>query len=123
VLFGDRVIQLSSDLAQLPTSASKLPEMKLILFFNSTNMNSNQQQITKVTLPLSKLLDFMNSSFKCHSCNSFEGKKITLERYGIASTIYFDCMNCGAATSRQSDLSNNLESKWSAKPPATNFKD
>jgi hypothetical protein len=102
VLFGDHVIQLSSNLAQLPNLLQSFPKRSSFFFFKYMNMNSNELQITKITLPLSKFIEFMNSSFKCHSCNSVEGK-IMLERYGIASSIYFDCIICGSATSCRAD--------------------
>jgi hypothetical protein len=65
----------------------------------------------------------MDSLFKCRSCSSAKGKKITVERYGIATSIYFKCENCGSASSCRADLTNDLESRWAAEPPATKFKD
>jgi hypothetical protein len=109
--------------AQLLASASKFPETKFILHDPNTNTSMNEEQATNVTLPLSKLLEFLNTSFKCGSCNSAQAKKITLERYGIASSIYFKCVNCGLATSCRADLRYDLETKWESKPPAKHFKD
>jgi hypothetical protein len=109
--------------AQLPTSDSKFPETKFILHDPHANTGTNEGQATNVTLPLSKLLEFLNTSFKCRSCNSAQAKKFTIERYRIASSIYFKCVNCGLATSCRADLRHDLETKWESKPPAKHFKD
>jgi hypothetical protein len=98
----------------VPSSA--FPETKFVL-------TRDELQVTNVTLPLSKLLEFLETSFKCRSCNSVEGKKFTQERYGIATSIYFECVNCGLATSCRADLTNELESKWASKPASKHFKD
>jgi hypothetical protein len=80
----DTDIRVSELPAQLLTLASKFPETQFILC-DPTNTSMNEQQVTAITLSLSKLLEFLNTSFKCCSCNSAQAKKFTLERYGIAS--------------------------------------
>ena len=81
--------------------------------------------IQNITIPLSKLIEFMHNSFKCRSCNSFTLKQFTVERYGIATSLYFECMNtdCNNQTCCRGDLSNDLEEKWAAKPARKKFKD
>jgi hypothetical protein len=112
----DPPIQPPSAPARLPSSTSQFPETQF-------QLPSSELQMTNVTLPLSKLHDFVDSLFKCRSCSSAKGKKITVERYGIATIIYFKCENCGSSSSCRADLTNDLESRWAAKPPATKFKD
>jgi hypothetical protein len=83
----DTDVHVRESPAQLPTPGSKFPETKFILHDPNTNTGTNEGQATNVTLSLSKLLEFLNTSFKCRSCNSAQAKKFTLERYGIASSI------------------------------------
>jgi transcription elongation factor Elf1 len=112
----DPPIQPPSAPARLPSSIAQFPQT---LF----ELPSSQLQMTNVTLPLSKLHEFMDSSFKCRSCNSAKGKQFSLERYGIATSLYFKCNNCGLASSCRADLTLDLENKWAAKPAAMKFKD
>jgi hypothetical protein len=56
-------------------------------------------------LPLSKLIQFMLSSFKCRGCSLHGGKRFTIERYGIALSFYVEHLNCGLHNSCHVDLS------------------
>jgi hypothetical protein len=76
----DTDVHVSQLAAQLPRSASrKFTETQFILN-DPTNTSMNELQATKVTLPLSKSLEFMNTSFKCRSCNSAEAKTFTIRK-------------------------------------------
>ena len=88
------------------------------------NFNSNDIPITNVVLPLSKLLSLIQSSFCCKVCRSYKNKQITIERYGIATSIYYECLKCGKNnTICCANLREDLELKWSEKPQSKRFKD
>ena len=57
------------------------------------NFSSSQLPSTNIILPLGKLLEFINTSFQCRKCHSVFGKRVTIERYGVASSLYFNCVN------------------------------
>jgi hypothetical protein len=48
-------------------------------------------------------------------------KRITIERYGIASSLFFDCLNCTNQTGCRADLVSGLEEEWSEKPAGKKF--
>ena len=85
--------------------------------FDPSNYDTSNIPMTNVVIPLSKLLDLIHSSFCCKVCRSPKHKRITIERYGIASSIYYDCMKCEKnKTSCRANLTSDLEEKWSEKP-------
>jgi hypothetical protein len=92
--------------------------------FDRSNYDTSYTPITNVVIPLSKLLDFIQSSFCCKICRSPKHKTITVERYGIASSLYFECSKCNKNNqSCRATLTADLEEKWSEKPKSKRFKD
>jgi hypothetical protein len=107
------------------------PEQTLKSIFPATsfeidpsNYDSNNYPMTNTVLPLSKLIDFLQLSFACRVCRSVNRKKFVIERYGIASSLYFECLKCGAnKTSCRATHTEELEEKWVEKPASKRFKD
>jgi hypothetical protein len=92
--------------------------------FDPSSFDTSNTPITNVVIPLSKLLEFIHSSFACKVCKSPKHKKITVERYGIASSLYFECSKCNKnSQSCRATLTADLEQKWSEKPKSKKFKD
>jgi hypothetical protein len=56
-------------------------------------------------------------------CRTTKFKKYTIERYGVATSLYFECEKCQNKTSCRADLTTELEAKWASKPPGKKFKD
>jgi hypothetical protein len=59
------------------TKKRTFPTTKFIVDRNN-NYSTDDIPITNVTLPLSKLINFCQSSFKCRNCHSVSGKSYTL---------------------------------------------
>jgi hypothetical protein len=70
----------------------------------SNNYNTASVPIQNVILPLSKLISFFNESFGCRSCRSVAPKKYTIERWGVATSLYYECSNCNFKTCCRADL-------------------
>jgi hypothetical protein len=87
-------------------------------------MNSTPSvPITNATLPLSKLITFYNELFGCHLCHPGVCKQFTIKRYGVATSLYFECTKCKHKIGCHTDLTQDLEAKWITKSPALKFKD
>jgi hypothetical protein len=87
---ADSLIHLScpmSPTANVTPTAMQNKRMSPIMKFivdGDNNYSTDDIPITNITLlPLSKLIMFCQSSFKCCNCNSVSGKLYTRERYGI----------------------------------------
>jgi hypothetical protein len=90
----------------------------------NNNYSTDDIAITNVTLPLSKLINCCQSYFKCCNCHSVSGKSsYTVERYGVASSLYFECLNCNLKTGCRATLTKSLEAKWLQKSEGELFKD
>jgi hypothetical protein len=110
---------LDEPVAATKPSSSLFPATSFLI---DPNVRNEKIPITNVMLPLSKLIEFMNDSFKCRSCSAV-GKSFVVERYGIAASLFFKCKNCGFETNCRADLCEVLEDEWSKKPPGKKFKD
>jgi hypothetical protein len=115
------------DDAEDDPSSRPFPETKFTID-ESTNYGTSHVPITNVTLPLSKLIKLMHGAFKCRYCLSIAGKIFTVERYGVAISLYFECRNCSAAGSPnvhacRANLTTELEAKWALKAASKPFKD
>jgi hypothetical protein len=53
----------------------------------------------------------MNDLFKCRQCGTV-GKRFTVEQYGIATSLYFKCVNCNFETQCRANLCDELEEEW-----------
>jgi hypothetical protein len=94
------------------TKKRTFPMTKFIVDGKS-NYSTDDIPITNVTLPLSKLIHFCQESFKCRNCHTVSGKSYTVERYGIAASLYFECLNCKLKTGCRGTLTKSLEAKRS----------
>jgi hypothetical protein len=64
-----------------PAKKSKLfPETLFIIVPSSRRNCTSHVPIMNITLPLSKLINFINTSFKCCKCHNQNNKKIMVER-------------------------------------------
>jgi hypothetical protein len=121
---ADSLIALSSPMLVPANATPPTMKRKRTCLSQSLLLMEKLVIITNVTFPLSKLIHFCHTSFKCRNCNSVMGKKFTIRRYGIASSLYFECENCKFKTAHHTTLSKDLEkAKWKEKPAAKKFKD
>jgi hypothetical protein len=104
------------------TKIRTFPMTKFIVDGNN-NYSTDDIPITNVILSLSKLINYCQSSFQCQNCHSVSGKSYTVERYGVASSLYFECLNCNLKTGCRATLTKSLEAKWSQKSQGKLFKD
>jgi hypothetical protein len=80
----------------------------------SNDYNTASVPITNVTLPLTMSISFFNDLFGCNSCCSIGCKKYTVKRYGVATSLYFECMKYNFKTCCRADLTEDLETRWKA---------
>jgi hypothetical protein len=111
----------AGEITEQELPAASFLEMEFIIDENS-NYSTVNVPMSNILLPLSKFIYFCNSSFKCRECNAKRGYCYTVERYGIATSLYFECTKCGNKTACQADLTDKMEEIWSRRPPCTRFK-
>jgi hypothetical protein len=89
----------------------------------SNDYNTASVPIQNVIMPLSKLISFSNEFFGCRLCRSVTPKKYPIERWGVATSLYYDCSNCNFKTCCHTDLTEDLEKSWMSKGASVKFKD
>jgi hypothetical protein len=129
VQLGVRHKDNSDDESEPAVAATSGPASKRTFFpktsftIDPSNYNESDLPSTNIILPLSKLIKFMDESFKCRKCHSALKKQFVIEKYGIATSIYFKCLGCDQHQACRADLEEDLEEAWEKKPEATKFKD
>jgi hypothetical protein len=112
----------TSSIEEAPPTKKPKPFPTTLFTIVPSTYKEEDLPITNISLPLSKLIQFLDASFKCRKCSQSTKKKFSIERYGIAMSMYYTCMECGLSTCCRADLSSELEEVWSKKSPREKFK-